>query len=367
MSRTFIMPLALVAAAACGGAAEEPQPLIRSIRYIVAEKTEASTSRVFSGALEAGNESRLSFQVGGRIRAFPVKVGQRVKKGQLVAELDPTDFELQLREARANVAQAKAQANAAASSYQRVRRLYETQNTSRQDLDASRAQRDTSRAVYAAALESLQRLKRQLGYTRLEAPAEGTINTVEAEVNEVVGAGRAIATLQAGDALQAAIDVPEAFIRMVGLGDKATVKVSAVEADVEGIIQEMGVSSAGTGVFPIRVKLMTDPAKARPGMVAEVTLTPRKEAVEEPKGILVPLSAIGEDRSGRYVFIAEGEPGKEGKVKRVAVTTGVIGSRGIRIEDGVQAGQRVVVAGVSRIRNGLTVKIPAEPAGEEVP
>ncbi|MEL6183888.1 MAG: efflux RND transporter periplasmic adaptor subunit, partial [Myxococcota bacterium] len=316
-------------AASCSGDEEKPAPLVRAVRWQVVANADGAAQRVFSGALQAGNESRLSFQVGGRVKQVPVRTGQRVKKGALVAELDATDYQLQLREAQAGVAQARAQASAADASYKRVRRLYETQNTSRQDLDSARAERDTSRAALAAAGESLARARRQLGYARLEAPASGTINNVAVEANEVIGAGQMIAVLQAGEALEAAVDVPETFVRLVGLGDPAKVKISALTAEVEGVIQEIGVPE-GTGVFPLRVKLLTEPETARPGMVAEVVLSPRESAQQAPEGVLVPLSAIGEDRDGRHAFLVDGEPGGLGKVRRVPITTGVIGANGIQ-------------------------------------
>ena len=357
--------LATLALTGCPSEPEDTEPLIRSVRYVAVQKTEESGSRTFSGALEAGNQSQLSFQVNGRIRKFPVKTGQRIKRGQLIAELDPVDFELQLREARANAAQARAQANNADANYQRVRRLYETGNTSRQDLDTARTSRDTARSANVAALETVQRIKRQLDYTRLEAPAAGVINNVMAEVNEVVSAGRAIVLLQAGKALEASVDVPEAFVRMISIGDPAKVVIGALSANVPGVVQEIGVAAEGSGVFPVIVKLSSDPENARPGMVAEVVLTPQKDVAPAPEGFKLPLTAIGEDREGRFVFRVEGEPGSTGKVVRQPIETGRLTGDGVYVVRGVSEGQRIVTAGVSRIQDGLTVRIPKAPSTGE--
>ncbi len=349
----------------CQEAPKDPAPLVRSVRYVVVQKTEETGARTFSGALQAGNQSQLSFQVSGRIRSLPVKTGRRVTKGQLIASLDPTDFELQLREAKANLAQARAQANNADANYQRVRRLYETRNTSRQELDAARTSRDTARSAQVAAQETVQRIKRQLEYTTLEAPAAGRVNDVMAEVNEVVTAGKPVVVLQAGQELEATIDVPESFVRLTSIGDKARVMIGALNSAVEGVVQEIGVSQGGTGVFPVTIKLDVDPANARPGMVAEVTLTPKKDLTPVTDGFKVPLTAIGEDRDGRFVFRVEGEPGGEGKVVRQAIETGRLTANGIYVTEGISEGQRIVTAGVSRIQDGLTVRVPeSESRGE---
>ena len=355
-----------VTAAGCADETSEGPPLVRSVRYIVVKKTQETGERTFSGSLAAGNQSQLSFQVGGRIRKLPVRAGQRIKQGQMIGELDPADIQLQLREARANASQARAQANNADANYQRVRRLYETRNTSRQDLDAARTQRDTARSALVAAQETVQRIQRQLDYTRLKAPASGVINGVMAEVNEVVQAGKPIVILQAGEALEASIDVPEAFVRLISIGDNAKVVIGALSKTVEGVVQEIGVASQGTGVFPITVKLVSDPKDARPGMVAEVMLKPRADMMTKPEGFKLPLTAIGEDRDGRYVFLAEGEPGSEGKVVRTPIETGRLMADGIYVTQGIAEGQRIVTAGVSRIQDGLTVRIPkAEQGGSQ--
>ncbi len=360
-----LLCFAALALAGCPSAPENSEPLIRSVRYITVKKTSESGARTFSGSLEAGNQSQISFQVAGRIRKLPVKTGQRIQPGQLIAELDPTDFELQLREGRANAAQARAQANNADANYQRVRRLYETGNTSRQDLDAARTARDTARSANVAALETVERIKRQLAYARLEAPAAGVINNVMAEVNEVVAAGRPVVLLQAGKALEASVDVPESFVRMIAIGDPAKVAIGALSTQVDGVVQEIGVAAEGSGVFPVMVKLSSDPAKARPGMVAEVVLTPKKDAVLAPEGFKVPLTAIGEDRDGRFVFRLEGDPGGTGKVIRQPIETGRLAGDGIYVVQGISEGQHIVTAGVSRIQDGLTVRVPKTPVAGE--
>lgn len=362
--------LLLAAAAslfACAEENDEAPPPIRSVRYMTVKKTAESGQRTFSGSLAAGNQSQLSFQVTGRIQKLTVKTGSRVKKGELIAELDPADFELALREAQANAAQARAQAENADANYQRIRRLYETRNTSRQDLDAARTQRDTARSAKVAAQETVQRLRRQLDYTQLKAPAAGTINNVMAEINEVVTAGKPIVTLQAGKALEASVDVPESFVRLISIGDTARVLIGALNAEAKGVVQEIGVAAEGTGVFPITVKLDTDPKNARPGMVVEVVLTPAKGSMPEPEGFKLPLTAIGEDRDGRYVFRVQGEPDSEGKVVRQAIETGQLTADGIYVTQGITEGQRIVTAGVSRIQDGLTVKIPKAPNPGEAP
>lgn len=347
------IPLFLLA---CSDDAKEAPPQLRSVRFLVVQNTSVDETRTYSGAVEAGDLSRLSFQVGGRVRAVAVKVGQNVKSGQLLAELDPTDLELQLREARAGATQARIQRETTEASYQRVRRLYETNNTSRQDLDTAKAQRDTSRSQVAASAEAVRRAKRQLDYARLTAPVAGKVADVKVEANEVVSPGSPVVHLQAGDRLQIAIGVPESFVRRIAVGTKAKVAIQTFDEKTEGVVQEIGVAGSGTGVFPVTLALEDPPEEARAGMVATVELI--SEATEEEEdGFKLPLSAVGEDRDGRFVFLLEDvEPGV-GMVKRRPVELGRIVGDGILVAKGLEVGQRVVTAGVNRIQDGMKVKV----------
>ena len=115
-----------------------------------------------------------------------MRTGDRVEAGQLIAELDPTDFALRVQEAEAALIQAEAQARQADAEYSRMRGLYENRNASRSDLDASRAASESTQAQIDAARQRLEQARAQLSYTRLLAPASGSIGRVPVEVNENV-------------------------------------------------------------------------------------------------------------------------------------------------------------------------------------
>lgn len=351
--------LVVLVASACGGGEEAaPDPVLRAVRYVVVESDDGARERSFSGAIRAGSQSRLSFQVPGRITELPVKVGDSITRGQRIAAVDPTDFQLQLQEARASSAQARASARSASATYDRVRALYENQNASRQDLDNARAQRDGAQSAAAAASQGVRQLQRQLEYATLTAPADGTISAVSAEANEVVAAGQVVAILQVGEQLEVAIDVPESHINHIDRGDEVSVAIDAISGRTfEGTVYEVGVPGQGSSVFPVTIRLGEDlGSEVRSGMAAEVTFQLEVEA-ESAAEHVIPTTAVGEDREGRFVYVVEGE-GETGTVRRVPVEVGEIGTMGIEILDGLEDGQRVVTAGVSRIRDGLEVRVP---------
>ena len=126
------------------GEEQQVREVIRPVRYVQVFSTGGTRTRVFSGVAQAGLESRLSFRVPGTIKGVAVEVGDRVNAGDVIAALDPSDYELQVQQAEAGRANAQAQARNAESNYERVRRLYENENASTDTLSFGFATSDTS-------------------------------------------------------------------------------------------------------------------------------------------------------------------------------------------------------------------------------
>lgn len=345
---------------ACSKPETEPAPLVRSVRSVVVSAEASTPERVFSGVIRAGEQSRLSFQVGGRIQRVLVNVGDRVKKGQVIAELDPADLEIQLQEALATVADAQARARSAKSTYGRVKTLYEGRNASQEDLENARAQQKSAQASLAASGQRVRGLRRQVSYTKLKAPGGGTISELSAEANEVASAGRVVAVLQLGKALEAAVDVPEAYINRIQTGDAVVVRVDATPGtECPAEVYEVGSPGAGGTLFPVTARLLPGhSSEIRAGMAASVRV--KLEPQAGPSRRLIPLSAVSQDRDGRFVYRVSMAEGELGTVHRVPVEVGEIEGNKIEILSGIEDGQRVVTMGVRRIREGLTVRVPKD-------
>ena len=361
--RTLIAVAAVLAMLGCEDVQEEPE-VIRPVRYVVVEGSDAATQRTYSGVAKSGQESRLSFQVSGQVLSVPVNVGDTVQKGDTIARMDPADYALQLQNAQASAAQSRAQERNAKATYERTRALYENQNASKQDLDADRTAYESARAGLESANQTIRLRQRQLGYTHLKAPEPGTLATVDIEVNEYVQAGMLVATLLAGDQIEVSVSVPASIIRSIKKGAEALARFDSLDGRaLKGTVTEVGVSSAaGATTFPVTVRLTEGQDQVRAGMTADVTFV-LAAAKNGPKYAL-PTSAVGEDRDGRFVFKVEpGEVGL-GVVHRKPVEVGQLLSNGIEINSGVEPGDLVVTAGVSRIYDGLEVRVPPKPGSE---
>lgn len=360
MSRLLVLAMAvtaLVSLPGCSKERPEAEPVIRPVRTMTVYSSGEGRTRTFSGTAEAGMEARLSFKVAGTVSEVPVNVGDRVKKGDLLAALDPEDYRLQVQEAEASLTRARAEARNAQANYDRVRSLYENKNASRNDLDAARAGSESADAQMQSAEKRLEQAQLQLSYTRLLAPMAAAVSAVDVEVNENVAVGSAVVSLSGESETEVKVSVPEALISSIRQGEPATVEFDALPGrSLEGTVTEVGVSTGrGATTYPVTVRLNQKPDDVRPGMVAQVRL--RFPGSGDKDRFLVPPGAVGEDREGRFVFVAEPAADGLGTVQRRPVEVGALTDEGMEILSGLEDGDLLITAGVTKLQDGNQVRI----------
>ena len=356
--RCFCAACAVLFLVACGEEEPAPEPVIRPVRSEAVYATGGGRVRVFSGTAQASVESRLSFKVAGTVRRLAVAGGDQVEKGQLIAELDDRDFRLQVQEAEASLKSAQAQARNANAGYARVRALYENNNASRNDLDAARAASESADEQVSSVEKRLELAQATLSYTRLSAPIDGAIAAAQVEPNENVQPGQTVVMLTSGGQLEVEVAVPEVLIAQVREGDSVAVAFDALPGrELAGIVTEVGMALTGAATtFPVTVRLERDDPDCRPGMAAEVGFRFGSRSARER--IYVPMVAVGEDRQGRFVYVVEPTEQGFGKVRRRAVqVAGEPVDETLEIASGLNDGEQVVTAGVTRIVDGQKVRL----------
>jgi RND family efflux transporter MFP subunit len=348
---------------------------VKTQQIIPARKTR---ERTFSGAAKAGVESNLSFRVGGSILDLAVDVGDRVQTGDLIAELDQTDFQLNVKVAEAALDQARAQLKNAEANLGRIRNLFENDNASQSDYDTAETARNTAEAALRSLERRLELSKQQLVYTRLLAPQAGAISQVLLEVNENVTPGQTVAVLTSGIRPEVEVAVAEQYIAEIRPQSRVRVRFDAIrEANGERAFFEARVSEVGVAAnrysptFPVTVQLLKSDRRVLPGMAAEVVFSFVESAGSSR--YLLPTHAVGEDRDGRFVFVVKPVEGDVGVVERRAVEVGDLVSapdsamselRGyIELITGVSEGEHVVTAGLGKIEPGMKVRLIPSEAG----
>lgn len=357
----FALAAMLLSGLTVSGCGSEDKPAatetFRPVRYTQALATGGARMRAFSGVIRAADETQLSFRVAGTITEIAVSVGDAVRRGDVVATLDASDYALQMREAEASLSQAQAQERNARASYERVQALFENSNASRQDLDQGRAAYESAQAQVQSIERRLDLARSQVAYCRLSAPFSGSVAAVMVDRNENVSSGQPVAQITSDDLPEVLIAVPSALIAQVQPGTAVTVASNTLGEDrLVATVTEVGVASTGFATtFPVTVRLEATDTRLRPGMSAEVSIP--FETASAVEGVIVPSVAVGEDHLGRYVFVVEPGDGDTGVARRREVVVGELTDEGMEIRRGVEAGELVITAGVSRIVDGQKVRL----------
>ncbi|MGD9364736.1 MAG: efflux RND transporter periplasmic adaptor subunit [Desulfobacteraceae bacterium] len=348
--------LIIIWIAACDNPPLAPKEVIRPVRFQQVFFTGGQRTHTFTGVAQAGQQIDLSFKISGTVQRVAVKMGDTVKSGDLLAELDPKDTVLQMEEAEASLARQQADARNAAANYQRVEALYESNSTSLSALDAARAQSETAKAAVRSAQKALELAKRQAKYTRLSAPVDGAVAEKTISENENVQAGHTVLVLSAGTRPEVQVAIPEVLIGQVAEGDKVAVSFDALPGRTfKAAVREVGVAATGGGTtYPVTVRLEAPDEQIRPGMAAEVSFVYGDRSGR--LRIMVPARAIGEDIHGKYAFIVEPAEHDLGIAKRVTVATGALTPDGLEIFQGLKDGDYLVTAGVHKLLDGQKVK-----------
>ena len=332
----------------CGGKADiDTEPVVRPVKTIVAGGFMTGEFR-FPATVDAGEKALMSFRVSGRLIELPVKEGQTVKKGDLLARLDPTDFVIALDEAKARYSRAQ-------SDFVRYQRLYERNAVPLSDLELRRSMRDVSKA-------KMDEAEKNLGYTRLTAPFDGQIGRRYVENFMDVTAQQEIVDVNDVTNVEIVINVAENFIKQISAGYRA---------------DAFGVFEVAPGQrFPLTLKEISNRADPQtqtfkvtylmaqpqgftllPGMTATAVVTISQTGdVIEPETISVPAIAVmGDERGAGFVWIvAEGDM----TVHKRTVTIGAMsGSDEVTVLEGLAGGETIVVAGMSKLQEGMKVYI----------
>jgi RND family efflux transporter MFP subunit len=359
MSRALVI---FAASIALGGCAEEVPPtkeVVRPVRAMQVADSSALKGRKFPGRARAAQEVELSFRVSGPLIALPVKVGDTVKKGDVVARVDPRDFNTQLKNVQAQLQQAQATATKAVADVKRLDgvRAKNPDFVAQIDYDAAVQNRDASAANVSALRASVAAAEDQLQYTTLTAPFAGTVVDTYVENFQVVREKQPIVRIVDSSRIEFVINIPENLIAFAPQAKNIKVEFDAFPgAPVDAEIKEIGTeASATTRTYPVTL-VMEQPEGGTilPGMVGNAFGEPPANA--RLGGVEVPVTAVFTDEAGEESFVwVIDESAKT--VSRRAVTAGELTERGVLVSEGLSPGEWIATAGVHYLREGQPVRL----------
>lgn len=332
--------------AGCDSEVTSEEPAATPVRVATATVGPAAPSIRTNGLLANKDEIRLAFKVGGVIRRLAVSEGEHVRKGQRLAEIEQTEVNAQVEQARQ--AHEKAKRDAA-----RGERLYEDKVISLEQLQDLR----TQAAMTEAALNSAEF---NSSYAAIVAPRDGTVLRRLAEERELVAAGTPVLVLGAQDkGFVVRTGLADREIVQVRLGDTAQVRLDALpDATLSGKVTEVAsAADAASGMFRIEVTLDSTDLPLKSGLVAKLTVVP--SSASAGSRVYVPIGAIveGQGRSAR-LFVLDKD-----HARRRDVEVAFIEGENVALSSGVEAGEQVITDGAQYLEDGEQVAI-AEPLAE---
>ena len=346
------------------GCGQEPLPeqqVIRPLRAIKVGDATALISREFPGQAKATQEVNLSFRVAGPLITFPVKVGDEVKAGDILARIDPNDFEVSVMNVEGELERAEAEQVLAEREYIRGAEVQKRGRglISESEVDTRLAIRDRTRANVKALEASLRSAKDDLNYTHLQAPFDGTIVATYVENFEDVRAKQPVLRLLDTSQIEMTIDIPENLISLTAYVQNIRVRFDTFpDQDIPAEISEVGTeASETTRTYPVTL-IMEQPEdfKILPGMAGKVHGEAQPPGELGEAGIEVPLSAIFTDVETDKTYVWVIDEGTQ-TVSRREVSTGNLTSHGVIVQQGLGPGEWIATAAVHSLSEGQQVRI----------
>ena len=342
----------VVLLSACGKPAETPQP-VRAVRTMIVNDVGGSSEREYSGEVRARVESQMGFQVPGKVVRRLVNVGDVVKPGQVLAELDPSDLKLGAQAAMAALAAAQAQASQAEANLKRFTELQQQGFISEAQLDtyvtaarAARAQLDQARAQ--SGVQS-----NQARYARLMATAAGVVTAAMVEPGQVVSAGMPVITLAHDGPRDVVFSVPEDLVdaarALLGKSGVVSVRRWGASEWLPVVVREVA-SSADPLARTFQIKADLGKAPFALGQTATVRIqAPARVAT----GLHVPLHAVAEQGGRSVVWLLNPSAMT---VQPVPVVLGDVLGNIVLVAQGLKPGQEIVTAGAHVLQPGQKVR-----------
>ncbi|WP_158798265.1 efflux RND transporter periplasmic adaptor subunit [Pedobacter sp. L105] len=307
--------------------------VVTSVAYHIEDKV-----LTLSANTEADHTADLGFMVPGRIVKVNFEEGQYISKGQLIATIDPTDFNSNLNSANADLQKAN-------DELKRVKIMYDRGSITESDYQTA-----IKMQLQSKAQQEIQ--AKRLRDTHLYAPLSGLLSKRTVEPGAIVSEGSIAFSIVNVEPIKITASVPESEIAHIKTGDRARIHIEALDSTYFGSISLIGaIADPAIRAYTVKINLLNKNRKIRPGMIADVML-PSKQ---KQKLLTLPAEAVLHDETQTsYVFVVN--PSNKKAYKRKVSVGSVIGDV-LEITSGLKENEKVIVGGQQKVQDGLLVTI----------
>ena len=352
--KTISLLLALALALSLAGCQKEETvtaPAGVAVQVQTVEAQDIASENTVSGQVTAGSETSVYVTATAKCTAVYVEAGDAVKAGDVICSLDMESSLAQYRAAEIGY-------TSAASSYSDQKNILDRQVALyEKNWNDTKAQRDSTLAQLEASMQSAKSSYEQLAlamenidsHGNVIAPVDGVLASLTASEGGMVSPSYAVAVIDGAEQMKVNVMVSEALVPKLAIGDTVTVRVSAADAEFEGVIRSVEkTANQVTKLYTVTVTVPAEVEGLLSGMFADVTF---HTAVSE-SAVVVPSEAILTSSDRQYVFIVENDT-----AKRVDITTGLTGSGMTEVTSGLDAGEQLVTVGQQYLSDGDAVRV----------
>ena len=323
------------------------------IKYVktvtLCQTTPQSNYNTFSGVIKAEFEPQLSFRVSGKVIKRDVDIGQVVKKGQVLASLDPTDYKLNEDSQIADVASAKSDYMTQQQNLERYRQLLKDNFVSQSAFDTQQSSFDSAKAKYQQAINSLANSKNQVAYTNLVAPGDGVIASINMDAGKVVSTADVVASMNLSGPKEIEIQLPETLVNNYKVGQSAKVQIWSDDKVYNGKIRTINQSNdEQTRTYTSRITLLDGNDSIKYGMSGYAKILTGSDTT----GLTIPTSSIYAIEGKSYVWLLS----PDHTVKLVPIQVSSADAEMSLITANLSCGDIIISAGVNLLHDGQKVK-----------
>jgi multidrug efflux system membrane fusion protein len=338
--------------ASCTEEKAETTPEIRPVKIVEIARATNVRSLEFSGSVKSRTEMNLGFRIACKVTERLVDIGDRVRPGDVLSRVDPTDYKLAVDSAAANLAAADKAVQTAKLVVDRANALYKKDAVPKAQVEQAQLAYDQAVSSRIAAASSLEQAKNQLGYAELKSDRDGIVTAISADRGQVVAAGTPVVTVVAEDEKEVQIAVPENDIADFKPGKAVKARFWSDDTlELDGMVREVsGSADPQSRTFSVRVSLPNDPR-----VLIGMTATVQADAAGGLDTITVPLSALAEKDGAKIVWTVDR---KAATVHARPVEVADFTDDGVGVIKGLAPGDLVVSAGTQFMTENLKVKLP---------
>lgn len=351
----FIALVLGITLASCGSDKEQKQDGGPAVPVTVAEVETGDSNTILagSGQITALNNATLSTRMMGYVESLPVKIGQKVNKGDLLISINNVDLRAKKAQVEASIAEATVAFNNAKKDYERFQNLFNENSASQKELDDMTARYEMAKARLESANQMKNEVNSQFAYANIRAPFSGVVTNTYIDEGDMANPGVPLVSVESPGGFEVVTKVAENNISGIAVGMKALVQVKALDTIVTGKVTELSASAQNTGgQYLMKVQLDQTDARILSGMYANIRLETEQESngsdiVTVPskalvhKGQLTGVYTMGQDNVALLRWLRLGETyGDE-----------------VEVLSGLSKGETYIVSAEGKLYNGAKVTI----------